>query len=205
MTVDWLPLGASAGVAALSVAVALVPGAWLGWLLARREFRGRTFVAAASSLPLAAPPLILGTYLAFAWAQQPFGVTLISSGPPAGFTWRVAAIAGACSAFPAIVRAARGAFEMLPRDYDRAASSLGVSGWRIFRVVEIPLVYRTLAAAAALAFARLAAEYAVTLLAAASAADRRSMFRGPLLPIIAVASLAAIYFSTRLERRQAGV
>src|ERR1035438_1739848 len=118
------------------------------------------------------PPLILGTYFAFALA-----------GRPQDFTWRVAALAAVVSALPAMVRAARAAFEGLPRDYGNAARSLGASGWRVFWRVMAPLAYRPILAAASLAFARLAAEYAVTILVAAQAGARSALMAGPVLQI----------------------
>jgi ABC-type sulfate transport system permease component len=71
--------------------------------------------------------------------------------------------------------------------------------------VTAPLSYRPILAAASLAFARLAAEYAVTILVAAEAGARSALLAGPLLPSVAVAALAALAIANRLERRQARI
>ena len=194
MTADWSPLWISLRVGGLGAAGALALGLWLAWLLVTREFRGRSALEAAAEFPLVLPPLILGTYFAFALA-----------GRPESFTWRVAAIAAAVSVLPATARAARVVFERLQRDYENAARSLGASGWRVFWLVTAPLAYRPILAAASLAFARLAAEYAVTILVAAQGAARRGLLAGPLLPAMAMVALAALYIANRLERRQARV
>ena len=196
MTADWSPLWISFRVGGLGAAGALALGLWLAWLLATREFRGRSALEAAAEFPLVLPPLILGTYFAFALA-----------GRPESFTWRVAAIAAVVSALPATATAARVAFERADRDrdYENAARSLGASGWRVFWRVTAPLAYRPILAAASLAFARLAAEYAVTILVAAQGAARRGLLAGPLLPAMAMVALAALYIAHRLERRQARV
>src|ERR1019366_6414553 len=90
MTADWSPLWISFRVGGLGAAGALALGLWLAWLLATREFRGRSALEAAAEFLLVLPPLILGTYFAFAL-----------EGRPESFTWRVAAIAAVVSALPA--------------------------------------------------------------------------------------------------------
>jgi len=192
MNADWSPLWLSLRVAACGAAVSLALGAWLARLLAGRAFRGKQILEAAVRCPLALPPLILGTYLAFAWA-----------GRPEDFTWRIAAAAGAVSALPALAGAARAALESLDPNYENAARSLGAPPWRVFWRIAAPLAWRPAMAAAALAFVRLAAEYALTIVAAAPAESRRALLAGPLAPAIAIAALAALYASHRLERRPA--
>jgi molybdate transport system permease protein len=194
MTADWSPVWISLRVGGLGAAGALALGVWLAWVLATREFRGARALEVAAELPAAMPPLILGTYLAFTLA-----------GRAQDFTWGIAAIAAAVAALPAVMRAARGGFERLPRDYGNAARSLGASGWRVFWRVTAPLAYRPILAAASLAFARLAAEYSVTILVAAQAGARGALLAGPLLPSVGLAALAALGVANRLERRQARI
>jgi molybdate transport system permease protein len=111
-------------------------------------------------------------------------------------------VAAAVAALPAMVRAARAAFDGIPRDYGNAARSLGAPGWRVFWRVTAPLAYRPILAAASLAFARLAAEYAVTILVAAQGGARSALLAGPLLPSVGMAAVAALILANRLERRQ---
>jgi ABC-type sulfate transport system permease component len=68
--------------------------------------------------------------------------------------------------------------------------------------VTAPLAYRPILAAASLAFARLAAEYAVTILVAAQGGARSALLAGPLLPSVGMAAVAALILANRLERRQ---
>ncbi len=192
MTADWSPLWLSLRVAACGAAIALALGAWLARLLTGRGFRGRNILAAAAQFPLVLPPLILGTYFAFAL-----------SGRPEGFTWPIAAAAGAASALPALARAARAALESLDPNYENAARSLGAPPWRVFWLVAAPLAWRPALAAAALAFVRLAAEYALTIFVAAPAESRSALLAGPLAPVIAIVGVAALYAAHRLERRPA--
>lgn len=191
MTADWFPVWISLRVGGVGAAAALAAGVWLAWVLATREFRGGRALEAAAEIPAVLPPLILGTYFAFALA-----------GRAEGFTWRTAAVAAAVAALPAMVRAARAAFDGIPRDYGNAARSLGAPGWRVFWRVTAPLAYRPILAAASLAFARLAAEYAVTILVAAQGGARSALLAGPLLPSVGMAAVAALILANRLERRQ---
>lgn len=194
MTADWSPVWISLQVGGLGAAGSLALGLWLAWILATREFRGKSALEAAVGAPLVLPPLILGTFFVFALA-----------GRPDRFTRNMAAIAAVVSALPAAVRAARAAFEGLPREYENAARSLGASGWRVFWRVTAPLAYRPVLAAASLAFARLAVEYAVTLPVAAQGSARSALLAGPLLPSTALVALAALAVAIRLERRQARI
>ena len=46
-----------------AVALALPPGVALGWLLARKRFRGKTLLEALVFLPLVVPPVVTGYVL----------------------------------------------------------------------------------------------------------------------------------------------
>jgi molybdate transport system permease protein len=61
--IDWFPLFLSLRVALISTALVVFVGVGLGWLLARRRFRGREVLDALVTLPLVLPPTVLGYYL----------------------------------------------------------------------------------------------------------------------------------------------
>jgi len=137
MPVDWSPLWLSLRVAGLATAVSLAFGLWLAWR------KWQVFVV----LQLALPPTILCSYFLF----HPL-------------TWQIAAIAGVIYAVPFLARSAAAAFGAIPGAYEHTALSLGASEWRLFWRISLPLGYRRIAAAAAIAFARILTEYAVTFL-----------------------------------------
>ena len=56
-------VGFTAWVSAASVAVILPPGLALAWLLARREWRGKSVVETLTALPLVMPPVATGLIL----------------------------------------------------------------------------------------------------------------------------------------------
>ncbi|HUP05143.1 MAG TPA: ABC transporter permease subunit [Bryobacteraceae bacterium] len=188
MTADWSAVWASFRVGGIGALGALALGVWLAWELSAREFRGAGFVAALAGLP-SSIPLVVGTYLA-----------LDLAGHPAAFTWKVAALAAVFSELPEVLRASRAAMEALPREYAHAARSLGSSGRRVFWLVVAPLAWRPIVAAAARAFGPAAVEYVFAIFFAAPHAARDALLRGPLLPVMVVAALAAQAAAHRLSR-----
>jgi molybdate transport system permease protein len=144
MPLNWSPLWLSLRVAGLATVGALPPGLWLGYLLATRQFAGRRSTFALLALLLATPTVILASIL-----LRP------------GFQWQAGAAVGVAAALPLIALGARTPLQALDRAYGNAARSLGVSEWRIFWRVFLPLGWRPLFAASAVAFARVLAEWSI--------------------------------------------
>jgi molybdate transport system permease protein len=155
-------------VAAISTAMALAIGLWLAWTLANRTFRGKEVLDAAITLPLVLPPTVLGYYLLVALGgASPVGrVYQWLFGGPLVFTWQAAVVASLFQSTPLLVKSARAAFESVDRSYERAARNLGATELRLFWRVTLPLVRRSVLAAAALAFARSLGDFGVTLMIA---------------------------------------
>ena len=57
---EWSALWMSLLVGGTALVMALVPGVTLGWILARRSFRGKILVEALIFLPLVLPPVVTG-------------------------------------------------------------------------------------------------------------------------------------------------
>jgi molybdate transport system permease protein len=143
MPTDWSPLWLSLRVAALGTAGALLPGFWLAHLLTTRP-TARPVILTLASLLFATPVIILAFLLRrTAW------------------TWQLAAAVGMLAALPCIVYGACAAWHSLNRDYAAAARSLGNSEWRIFLRILLPLSWRALLAAMALAFTRVLVEWTI--------------------------------------------
>src|SRR5581483_1291692 len=172
--IDWFPLWLSLRVAAISTALALVMGVALGWLLARRRFFGRELLDAVVTLPLVLPPTVLGYYLLVLLGRaSPIGrLYEVVFGGPLVFTWQAAVVASLFHSAPLLVKSARAAFESVDRSYERAARNLGASELRLFWRVTLPLVRRSILAAAALAFARSLGDFGVTLMIAGNIPGR---------------------------------
>src|SRR5271166_4463031 len=174
MAIDWFPLWLSLRVAALSTVLALAIGLWLAWLLANVQFRGKEVLDAAVTLPLVLPPTVLGYYLLVVLGHHsPLGKLYEwLFGQPLVFTWQAAVVAALFHATPLLVKSARAAFESVDRSYERAARNLGATELRLFWRVTLPLVRRSILAAAALAFARSLGDFGVTLMIAGNIPGR---------------------------------
>jgi molybdate transport system permease protein len=171
---DWFPLWLSLRVAVISTAIALVIGLWLAWILANRSFRGKEALDAAVTLPLVLPPTVLGYYLLVVLGRaSPIGqIYQWLFGGPLLFTWQAAVVASLFHSTPLLVKSARAAFENVDRSYERAGRNLGATELRLFWRVTLPLVRRSILAAAALAFARSLGDFGVTLMIAGNIPGR---------------------------------
>ncbi|MCX6599717.1 MAG: molybdate ABC transporter permease subunit [Acidobacteria bacterium] len=168
MPIDWSPLWLSLRVAAISTLVSVVLGVALAWLLAHSRFRGRDFLDAAVMLPLVLPPTVLGYYLLVLLGRESALGHLYEMlfGQPLVFTWQAAVVAAMFHSLPLLVKWSRSALESVDHSYEWAARSLGASEWRTFWRVSLPLAGRSIAAAAALSFARALGDFGVTIMIA---------------------------------------
>ncbi|HQV32536.1 MAG TPA: molybdate ABC transporter permease subunit, partial [Calditrichia bacterium] len=58
---DLLPIVALSLKTALAATLLILPpGVWLGWLLARRNFPGKTLLEGLVNIPLVLPPVVTG-------------------------------------------------------------------------------------------------------------------------------------------------
>lgn len=172
-TFDWFPLLLSLRVATAATLLSLVVGLLVAWVLARREFRGKSLLDALTTLPLVMPPTVLGYYLLVALGQQsPVGRFFAGLGWPLVFTWRGATLAASVASFPLLVQAARAGFESVDPRLEDMARTLGRSEFSIFWSVTLPLAWRSILAGTVLAFARALGEFGVTLMVAGNIPHR---------------------------------
>jgi molybdate transport system permease protein len=158
-------LGLSLKVALWSVVVSLPFGLAAAWLLARREFFGKTLLDGVVHLPLVLPPVVVGYLLLVllgrhgplgSWLYATFGISL-------PFTWEGAALAAAVMAFPLMVRAMRLSIEAVDQKLETAARTLGASRLSVFVTITLPLMLPGILAGAVLAFARSLGEFGATI------------------------------------------
>jgi molybdate transport system permease protein len=158
-------LALSARVGLVATLASLAPGIALGWLLARREFRGRAAVETVLALPLVLPPVVTGWLLLVLFGAQGWlGGPLARAGLGIAFTWRAAALASAVLAFPLLVRTIQVAIEGVDVRLEEAARTLGAAPIRVFATITLPLAARGVLAGALLAFARSVGEFGATII-----------------------------------------
>lgn len=153
--------------AALATLLIVPPGVALAWLLARRNWRGKSLLETLVVLPLVMPPVATGLILLHLFGRRgPFGFFDVI------FTWRAVVLAMMVMSFPLLVRAARIAFEEVNPRYEQIARTLGASEWRVFFTITLPLATRGIVSGMLLAFARAVGEFGATILVAGSIPGR---------------------------------
>ena len=164
------PLESEALVLSLQVAlwstfVSLPFGIAAAWLLARRNFPGKSVVDAVIHLPLVVPPVAVGFVLLVALGRNgPLGGFLFDVfGITIAFTWKGAAVASAVMAFPLMVRAIRLSLESTDRGLETAARTLGARPFRVFVTITLPLALPGVLSGTVLAFARSLGEFGATI------------------------------------------
>lgn len=152
-------------VSAVAVALMLVPGIVIGWMLARLRFPGRTLLDALVHLPLVLPPVVVGYVLLIAFGRRGWlgGWLHDSLGIDIAFTWKAAAIASAVMSFPLLVRPVRLAIELADQRLEQAARTLGAGRLRTFLTITIPLAMPGIITGTILAFARGLGEFGATI------------------------------------------
>ncbi len=164
----WQITWFTVAIAAASTLAILPIGVALAWLLARRDWPGKSIVETLVALPLVIPPVATGLILLKllgrrgllgGWIERTFGWEIV-------FTWRGVVVATAVMSFPLLVRTARVAFEGVSPRLEHVARTLGAGPWRVFATITLPLAARGLIAGAVLAFARALGEFGATIMVA---------------------------------------
>ena len=152
-------------VAFAAVGFSLPVAVCVAWLLARRNFMGKSILDGIVHLPLILPPVVVGYVLLVSLGRNGFIGGLLHDlfGITLAFTWKGAAVAAAVMAFPLMVRAIRLAIEAVDPRLEEAAGTLGASRLWVFATVTLPLILPGIVAGAILAFAKAMGEFGATI------------------------------------------
>jgi molybdate transport system permease protein len=168
-----VPLLVSLKVAVAATALILPPGILLGWLMARREMRGKSVLETVAALPLILPPTAVGYLLLRLLARDGLlGERALGFDLGLLLTWKGAAVAAAVMALPLVARTARVAFERVDPRLEALARTLGLGPARTFFWVTVPLARPGLLAAAILGFGRVLGEFGATVIVAGNIPGR---------------------------------
>ncbi len=213
----WNALRLSLQVVSIATLVIGVVGIALGFLLAKRTFRGKDFLDAILTLPMVLPPTVTGYYLILLLGRRGMlGGPLYSlTGWTVTFTWIAAVIASTVVALPLMIKSARAAIESVDVDYEIASYIMGKGVWETFFRITLPLAGRGILAGIILSFARAFGEFGATLMlagnipgktqtmplaiyeAVASGEDERAKWLALILTGI---SVVVVYLTNRLSR-----
>jgi molybdate transport system permease protein len=148
-----------------ALALSLLFGVPLAWVLARVEFPGRSFFRALVTLPVVLPPVVGGVALLYAFGRTGFAGRALEdvTGVTLPFTTAGVIMAETFVSMPFLVIAVEAGFRQIDGRYEEAAATLGASTWTRFRRVTLPLAYPSLIAGGALTWARALGEFGATI------------------------------------------
>ncbi len=170
---------------AVSVALSLLFGTPVAYLLARRRIPGGPVLDALLDLPIVLPPTVAGVALLTAFGRRGLLGEPIEAltGLSLPFTVLAVIVAQTFVAAPLYVRAARAGFEAVDPELEAMARTLGASRAHVFRRITLPLARGPLLAGLVLCWARALGELGATLIFAGSLAGRTQT-----LPLAVVAA-----------------
>ncbi len=162
---EWTAVLLSLRIALVATAFALPFGIAIGWLLARKEFWGKTLLDGLVYLPLVLPPVVTGYLLLISFGKKgPIGAFLADHfGIVFSFRWTGAALSCGIMGFPLMVRPIRLALEAIDRRLEEAAGTLGAGRFLVFLTITVPLALPGIIAGAVLCFARALGEFGATI------------------------------------------
>jgi sulfate transport system permease protein len=135
------------------VAINVVTGTLIAWVLVRDSFRGKGLVNAIIDLPFALPTIVAGlTLLALYGPESPFGLNVAYTQVSVGMALLFVTL-------PFVVRAIQPVLLELDRDMEEASVSLGASEFQTFLRVILPNLVPAILSGAALGFARSVGEF----------------------------------------------
>ena len=189
MTIDLSPLIISLRTATLSIIVTFFLGVAAAQLVYRLKSKTmKTILDGLFTLPLVFPPTVAGFFLLYIFGmRRPIGKFFIEYfAVKVAFSWGATVLAAVVISFPLMYRAARGAFEQVDPDVLSAGRTIGMSEWKIFWKVQLPIAWPGVISGAVLAFARGLGEFGATAMIAGNIPGRTRTL--PLAVYSAVAS-----------------
>ena len=165
MTIDLSPIIISLRTAILSIIVTFFLGVAAAQLVFRLKSKMmKTILDGLFTLPLVLPPTVAGFFLLYIFGmRRPIGKFFIEYfAVKVAFSWGATVLAAVVISFPLMYRAARGAFEQVNPDVLSAGRTIGMSAWKIFWKVQLPIAWPGVISGAVLAFARGLGEFGAT-------------------------------------------
>jgi molybdate transport system permease protein len=163
----WSAIRLSFMVALAATLAGFVPAVCLGWVLARKEFPGKSILATVALAPLVLPPVVTGfLLLSLLGSQGPLGRWLAHVGVPVPFTLLGATLAALTVGLPLYIVSVRNAFQTVDPTLEEVSLTLGRKPFPTFLRVTFPLALPGIAAGSVLAFARALGEFGATVVLA---------------------------------------
>ncbi|RUA32016.1 MAG: molybdate ABC transporter permease subunit [Chloroflexi bacterium] len=149
----------------ISMAVVVLLGTPFAYLLARSDRLWARLMDSLVELPLVLPPVVAGVAMLMAFGRNGLiGSELESIGLTIPFTTTAVVFAQIFVASPFFIRSAKLGFQSVGKDYEDIAQTLGVSPWRTFFRITLPLAAPAMFTGLGLAWARALSEFGATMM-----------------------------------------
>lgn len=136
----------------------------VAWILARYEFRFKVFLESLLQLPMILPPVVLGYFLLILFGNRGvIGQFLTEWGIQFAFNWKGAVIASMVVALPLMVQPIRLSFQLINRQLEQVAQTLGASPIQAFWSISLPLAVPGILIGSILCFSRSLGEFGATI------------------------------------------
>ena len=172
-------------VLAIDVPLLFIIGTALGWILAKKQFKGKELLSLILLLPLALPPSVLGLYTMLFIGNVPVFKHLGLL-----FTFPAATLAALMPSLPIMIQSSRSGFATVPEVLENAARTLGDGEWKVIKRITFPLCRRHIFAGLALSSARALGDFGVTLMIAGNIPGRTQT-----LPLYIYSQMEALEFA----------
>ncbi|MFM8319306.1 MAG: ABC transporter permease [Chloroflexota bacterium] len=158
-------VGISLRTTLLSLAIILLLGTPLAYLMGRSRFRGKKLLDTLIDLPTVLPPSVAGLALLMTFGRRgPLGGLLDELGVQLAFTTAAVVLAQVFIAAPFYVRAAAVGFSAIDPEIIQAAQLDGAGRWQTLRYVIFPLARFALLSGAMMSWARALGEFGATMI-----------------------------------------
>lgn len=162
-TLDALQL--SLTTATVATLIAFGVGTPVAYLLAREKFRGKTIIDTLIDVPMVLPPSVAGLALLMAFGRRGLlGPPLAAVGIELPFTIFAVILAETFVAAPFYVRSAKAGFGAVDRKLEQMSELLGVSPFRTWLRVTLPLAAPALFGGLLMTWARALGEFGATIM-----------------------------------------
>lgn len=156
-----------------SLAITIVFGTPIAYLLARRRFPGSAVIDTLIDLPMVLPPAVAGVALLMAFGRRGIlGPWLDAVNAEIAFTLTAVVMAQTFVSAPFYIRAARAGFQSIDQELERVAHTLGHSGFGTFLRITVPLALPALLGGAVMSWARALGEFGATIMFAGNTIGR---------------------------------
>ncbi|MHC1602686.1 MAG: ABC transporter permease [Methermicoccaceae archaeon] len=148
-----------------SLAIALLFGTPVAYMLSRWDFVGKGALESVLDLPLVIPPVVSGIALLMTFGRLGLlGSHLYAHGVSIAFTTLAVVMAQTFVSAPFYIKSAKTGFSAVDKNLEQAARTLGARGYRTFFAITLPLSLPSVLTGALMSWARALGEFGATIM-----------------------------------------